>query len=481
MAETFDLVVLGAGPAGYTAAIRAAQLGMRVACVDSGVGPEGKPSLGGTCLNVGCIPSKALLESSEHFHRTSVDLKEHGISIGDVRMDVPAMIERKNKIVRGLASGVGTLFAKNKVVPFAGSGRLLAGMRVEVTPLAGGPIETVTAKNILIATGSLPREIAAVPADGNLVVDSTGALDFSTTPEKLGVIGAGVIGLELGSVWNRLGSKVVLLEAMDTFLPGADEQIAEAALKEMTRQGLDIRLGARVLSAKTGQGKQGKEDKVDVEYEDATGKHRIEFSKLVVAIGRKPNTHGIDVNEVGLLLDERGNIHVDDFCRTNLPNIYAVGDVVRGPMLAHKASEEGVMVVERLAGEASRVNYDAIPWVIYTSPEIAWVGKTERQLRASAREYKVGVFPLSANGRARAMGHTVGLTKVLADRRSDRVLGGHIMAPMASEMIAEAVLAIEFGASAEDIQRTVHAHPSLSETVHEAALAADGRMLNFHG
>jgi dihydrolipoamide dehydrogenase len=429
-------------------------------------------------LNVGCIPSKALLESSEHFHRATVDLKEHGISIADVRMDVPTMIARKNKIVRGLASGVGTLFAKNKVVPFAGNGRLLAGMRVEVTPLAGGPVETVTAKNILIATGSLPREIAAVPADGKLVVDSSGALDFEATPERLGVIGAGVIGLELGSVWNRLGSKVVLLEAMDTFLPGADEQIAEAALKEMTRQGLDIRLGARVLSAKTGQ---GKEDKVEVEYEDASGKHSIEFSKLVVAIGRKPNTHGIDVNEVGLLLDERGYIHVDEFCRTNLPNIYAVGDVVRGPMLAHKASQEGVMVVERLAGEASRVNYDAIPWVIYTAPEIAWVGKTERQLRASAREYKVGVFPLSANGRARAMGQTIGLTKVLADRRSDRVLGIHIMAPMASEIIAEAVLAIEFGSSAEDLQRTVHAHPSLSETVHEAALAADGRMLNFHG
>jgi dihydrolipoamide dehydrogenase len=480
MADTFDLVVLGAGPGGYTAAIRAAQLGMRVACVDGGVSPEGKPSLGGTCLNVGCIPSKALLESSEHFHRAKGELKEHGISIADVRMDVPTMIARKNKIVRGLASGVGALFAKNKVVSLAGNGRLLSGMRVEVTPLGGGPIETFTAKNILIATGSLPREIDSVPADGKSVVDSSGALDFAATPEKLGVIGAGVIGLELGSVWNRLGSKVVLLEAMDSFLPGADEQIAEAALKELTRQGLDIRLGARVLSAKTGKGKDDKEDKVEVEYEDASGKHSIEFSKLVVAIGRKPNTQGIDVNEVGLLLDERGYIHVDEFCRTNLPNIYAVGDVVRGPMLAHKASEEGVMVAERLAGEVSRVNYDAIPFVIYTSPEIAWVGKTERQLRASARKYKVGVFPLSANGRARAMGHTVGLTKVLADRSSDRVLGIHIMAPMASEIIAEAVLAIEFGASTEDIQRTIHAHPSLSETVHEAALAADGRMLNFH-
>jgi len=475
MAQTFDLVVLGAGPAGYIAAIRAGQLGLNVACIDGGVGPDGKPSLGGTCLNVGCIPSKALLESSEHFHRCKAELKDHGITTGDVRMDVPAMIARKNKIVRGLASGVTTLFAKNKVVSFAGTGRLLAGMRVEVTPLGGGPVETLEAKHILIATGSLPRDIDHVPTDGTIVVDSSGALDFTSVPEKLGVIGAGVIGLELGSVWHRLGSQVVLLEAMETFLPGADEQIADTAFKEMSRQGLDIRLGARVLSAKIGK------DGVQVSYENGDGKHSIELSKLVVAVGRKPNTQGIDVNEVGLLLDERGYIHVDEFCRTNLPNIYAVGDVVRGPMLAHKASEEGIMVVERIAGQESRVNYDTIPWVIYTSPEIAWVGKTERQLRASAREYKVGVFPLPANGRARAMGQTVGLTKVLADKRTDRLLGVHIMAPMASEMIAEAVLAMEFGASAEDVQRTIHAHPSLAETIHEAALAADGRTLNFHG
>ena len=371
MAEAFDLVVLGAGPAGYTAAIRAAQLGMRVACVDGGVGPEGKPSLGGTCLNVGCIPSKALLESSEHFHRAKVDLKEHGISIAAVRMDVPAMIARKNKIVRGLASGVGTLFAKNKVVAFAGNGRLLSGMRVEVTPLAGGPIETIetiTAKNILIATGSLPREIDAAAADGKLVVDSSGALDFATTPEKLGVIGAGVIGLELGSVWNRLGSKVVLLEAMDSFLPGADEQIAEVALKEMTRQGLDIRLGARVLSATAGQDKN---DKVEVEYEDASGRHSIEFSKLVVAIGRKPNTQGIDVNEVGLLLDERGYIHVDEFCRTNLPNIYAVGDVALYPdrifggmrRTEHweNAVEQGRVAGANITGK-KRVKFEYVPY-----------------------------------------------------------------------------------------------------------------------
>ncbi|HEY5283400.1 MAG TPA: dihydrolipoyl dehydrogenase [Polyangia bacterium] len=475
MAEIFDLIVVGGGPAGYIAAIRAGQLGLRVACVDSGVGAEGKPSLGGTCLNVGCIPSKALLESSEHFHRCKEELKEHGITTGEVRMDVPAMIARKNKVVRGLASGVATLFAKSNVVSLPGTGRLLPGMKVEFRPLAGGPAEILEAKNILIATGSLPRDINNVPTDNKVVVDSSGALDFPAVPEKLGVIGAGVIGLELGSVWHRLGSQVVLLEAMDTFLPGADEQIADTAFKEMSRQGLDIRLGARVLAAKVG--KNG----VQVSYEDHDGKHNIEFSKLVVAVGRKPNTQGLDVNEVGLLLDERGNIHVDEFCRTSLPNIFAVGDVVRGPMLAHKASEEGIMVVERIAGQQTRVNYDAIPWVIYTSPEIAWVGKTERQLRASASDYKVGVFPLSASGRARAMGHTIGLTKILADKHSDRLLGVHIMAPMASEMIAEAVLAIEFGASTEDLQRTIHAHPSLAETTHEAALAADGRMLNFHG
>jgi dihydrolipoamide dehydrogenase len=475
MAQTFDLVVLGAGPAGYVAAIRAAQLGMRVLCVDAWKGADGKPSLGGTCLNVGCIPSKALLESSEHFARCQHDLADHGITTGQVRMDVAAMLARKDKIVRGLASGIGTLFAKNKITSIAGTGRLVSGMRVEVAPAAGRPPEIFEAKHILIATGSLPRDIDAVPTDGKIVVDSTGALDFPAVPEKLGVIGAGVIGLELGSVWHRLGSQVTLLEAMDTFLPGADEQIADTAFKEMSRQGLDIRLGARVLAAKTGK------DSVEVTYEDHDGKHAIQFSRLVVAVGRKPSTQDLNVNEVGLLLDERGFVHVDEFCRTNLPNVYAVGDVVRGPMLAHKASEEGVMVVERIAGETARVNYDTIPWIIYTSPEIAWVGKTERQLRAAARDYKIGVFPLSANGRARAMGHTVGLTKILADKRSDRILGVHIMAPMASEMIAEAVLAMEFGASTEDLQRTIHAHPSFSETTHEAALAADGRAVHVHG
>jgi dihydrolipoamide dehydrogenase len=474
MAQAFDLVVLGAGPAGYVAAIRAAQLGMNVLCIDNFQDREGKPSLGGTCLNVGCIPSKALLESSEHFARCRHDLGGHGITTGEVGIDVAAMLARKDKIVRGLTTGVATLFAKNKVASVAGTARLLPALRVEVAPLAGGAPETFAAKHILIATGSLPRDLDAVPYDGQGIVDSSGALDFAAVPKRLGVIGAGVIGLELGSVWHRLGSAVVLLEAMDVFLPGTDEQIAAAALKEMIRQGLDVRLGARVLSAKAGRAS------VAVSYEDATGKHEAEFEKLVVAAGRKPNTQALNVNEVGLLLDERGYVHVDEFCRTNLPNIYAVGDVVRGPMLAHKASEEGIVVVERIAGQDTRVNYDTIPWIIYTAPEIAWVGKNERQLRAAARDYKIGVFPLSANGRARAMSATLGLTKILADKRSDRILGVHIMAPMASEMIAEAVLAMELGASTEDLQRTIHAHPSLAESTREAALAADGRALNFH-
>lgn len=475
MAETFDLIVLGAGPGGYTAAIRAAQLGLGVLCVDDGVGKDGKASLGGTCLNVGCIPSKALLESSAHYWRCRHEVGRHGVVTGEVRLDLPAMHARKDRVVRGLAAGVSALFSRHRITTVTGTARLLPGMRVEVAPRAGGAPATYAGKHILIATGSRPRDIAAVPTDGEIVVDSTGALEFSSVPERLGVIGAGVIGLELGSVWLRLGSQVVLLEAMDSFLPGADEELSEAARKEMSRQGLDVRLNARVVAARVGQ------DSVEVTYEDPGGERRIEFSRLVVAIGRRPNTEALGVNEVRLLLDERGFIHVDEHCRTNLPDVYAIGDVVRGPMLAHKAAEEGVMVVERIAGLPTRVNYGAIPWVIYTQPEIAWVGRTERQLRAAAREYKIGSFPLAASGRARTLGATVGMTKILADQRSDRVLGVHLMAPAASEMIAEAVLAMELGASAEDLQRTIHAHPSLAETLHEAALAADRRALNVAG
>jgi dihydrolipoamide dehydrogenase len=475
MADTFDLIVIGAGPAGYVGAIRAAQLGMKVLCIDAGLGKDGKASLGGTCLNVGCIPSKALLESSEHYYVAREELKHHGITTGEVRVDLATMLARKDKVVSGLASGVGTLFAKHQITSITGTARLQHGMQVEVTPLGESKATSYAGKHILIASGSLPRDIDAVPIDGKLIVDSTGALDFGSVPPRLGVIGAGVIGLELGSVWRRLGSEVVLLEAMESFLHGADEQIGAAAFKELGRQGLDIRLGARVLAAKAGK------DEVEVTYENGKGKHAITFSKLVVAVGRKPNTEGLGVAEVRLLLDERGFIHVDEHCHTNLPNVYAVGDVVRGPMLAHKASDEAIMVVERIAGQPARVNYDAVPWIIYTAPEIAWVGKNERQLKAAAADYKIGVFPLSANGRARAMGLTTGLTKILADRRTDRILGVHIMAPMASELIAEAVLAMELGASAEDLQRTMHAHPSLAETIHEAALAVDARMINFHG
>jgi dihydrolipoamide dehydrogenase len=474
MANAFDIIVLGAGPAGYVAALRAAQLGMSVACVDRWLGKNGKPALGGTCLNVGCIPSKALLESSEHYHRIHNDYPDHGIVADKVTLDVPKLIARKDSIVHTLTSGILTLFQKNKVTFLPGKGRLLPNLRVEVTPVGGQSIEIIEAKNIIIATGSSPRELDSLPFNQETIVDSSGALEFDTVPERLGVIGAGVIGLELGSVWHRLGSQVVLLEAMDSFLPSADEQIADLAYKEMTRQGLEIRLNTRVISASPG--KSG----VKVTFEDPKGEHTLEFSKLVVAVGRRPNTQDLNVTEVGLLLDERGLVHVNEFCRTNLPNIYAVGDVVRGPMLAHKGSEEGIMVVERIAGQKTHVNYDSIPWVIYTNPEIAWVGKTERQLKSAARDYKIGTFPMSANGRARAMGNPVGMTKILADKRSDRILGVHLMTSMASEMIAEAVVAMEFGASAEDLQRTVHAHPSLSEAVHEAALAVDGRSLHFY-
>ena len=398
MAQTFDLVVLGAGPAGYVAAIRGAQIGMRVACIDRWVGKEDKPSLGGTCLNVGCIPSKALLESSEHFHRCKQDLKDHGITTGDVRMDVPAMIARKDKIVRGLASGVTTLFAKNKVVSFAGTGRLLSGMRVEVSATTGGQTEILEAKNIIVATGSLPRDIDAVPTDGKVVVDLAGALDFQSVPEKLGVIGAGVIGLELGSVWHRLGSQVVLLEAMDTFLPGADEQIADTAFKEMSRQGLDIRLGARVLSAKTGK------TQVQVTYEDCDGKHTIDFSKLVVAVGRKPNTEGLKRQRGGAAA-RRARLHPR---RRILPHESAQ-HLRRGRRRARPHARAQGIGRRHHGSRAHRRRKDARelrrhPVDHLHVAEIAWVGKTERQLRAAARDYKIGAFPLSANGRARAMG-----------------------------------------------------------------------------
>ena len=469
----FDVVVIGAGPAGYVAAIRCAQLGLSTACVDSWVGKDGKPAPGGTCLNVGCIPSKALLESSEQYAHARHGLEAHGVKVSDVSIDVPAMIARKDKIVRSLNQGVLFLFKKNKVTWLPGLGKLSRGNKVDVQATDGESVQTVEAKNIIIATGSAPRDIPNAPVDGKTIVDSTGALEFDHVPERLGVIGAGVIGLELGSVWKRLGSQVILLEAMDSFLPMADEQVAHDAWKEFSKQGLDIRLGARVLSAKVAK------NKVTVTYQDQKGDQSIVFDKLIVAVGRKPVTDRLNTAAVELELDERGFIHVDDCCRTNVPGIFAIGDVVRGPMLAHKGFEEGVMVAERIAGEETRVNYECIPWVIYTAPEIAWVGKTEKQLKAAAREYKTGVFPMSASGRAKAMEQTAGLVKVLSDAKTDRILGVHMMAPNASEMIAEAVVAMEFAASTEDIQRIAHAHPSLAEAFHEAALAVDGRALHI--
>lgn len=471
--SAFDVVVIGAGPAGYVAAIRCTQLGFSTAIVDKWIGKDGKPALGGTCLNVGCIPSKALLESSEQYYQANHKLERHGIRFKHLSVDVPAMIDRKDKIVQTLTTGVQHLFKKNRITWLPGTARLEDPNRISVTPHGGGAPEIIEAQHIIIATGSTPRDLPNLPLDGNAVVDSSGALDFKEVPEQLVIIGAGVIGLELGSVWKRLGSNVVLLEAMDTFLPMVDEQVAQAALKEYANQGLDIRLGTRVTSGKAGK------RKVAVQYQDAKGDHSLECDKLVVAVGRKPCTDHLNAERVGLMLDERGYVHVDEFCRTTLPNVYAIGDVVRGAMLAHKGQEEGVMVAERLAGEETKINYDAIPWVIYTAPEIAWVGKTERQLKQAAREYKTGVFPLSASGRAKAMEETAGMVKVISDAKSDRVLGVHMLAPAASELIMEAVVAMEFAASTEDLQRTVHAHPSISEALHEAALAVDGRPLHI--
>ncbi len=471
--KKYDVVVIGAGPAGYVCALRCAQLGMITACVDAWVGKDGKHALGGTCLNVGCIPSKAWLESSEHYYMLTRKLSAHGIRASEITLDVPAMAGRKDKVVKNLTDGIEFLFKKNKVTWLKGKASLLPDNQVHIHPVLEDDEEmTVAAKNIVIATGSVPRDIPNVQIDGELIVDSSGALDFQSVPSRLCVIGAGVIGLELGSVWKRLGSEVILLEAMDSFLAMADEQIAKEARKEFDRQGLDIRLGTRVMSA------EADKDHVVVRYQDGEGDHTIDCEKLIVAVGRKPNVEALNASAVGLLLDERGYIHVDDYCMTNLPNMYAIGDAVRGPMLAHKGQEEGVMVAERLAGEESFVNFDSVPWVIYTMPEIAWVGKTEKQLKAAARKYNVGVFPLSASGRAKAMEETSGLVKVIADAKTDRILGVHMIAPSASELIAEAVVAMEFAACSEDLARIVHAHPSISEAVHEAALDVHGRGLH---
>ena len=473
--KSFDVVVIGAGPGGYVAAIRCAQLGLNTACVEGWLDDAGKPSLGGTCLNVGCIPSKALLDSSHHYSFIKHEAAQHGINVSGASLDVHRMIDRKAKIVKTLTQGIAGLFKKNKIEWLQGHGRLLADKQVEVSPTGdeAGEAYTVTAEHIIIATGSVPINIPPAPTDGEHIVDSTGALAFTDVPRRLGVIGAGVIGLELGSVWNRLGSEVIVLEALDDFLAPVDRQLATEAEKMLRKQGLDIRLGSKV----TGTGSNNRE--VTITYEDSEGKQQIVVDKLIVAVGRKPNTNGLGAEEIGLAVDERGFIQIDDHYQTNLPGVYAIGDVVRGPMLAHKASEEGVALAERIAGKPGHMNYETIPWVIYTWPEIAWVGKTEHELKSASVEYSVGVFPFMASGRARAMGETGGMIKIISDTHTDRILGIHILGPSASELIAEAVLAMEFDGSAEDIARTIHAHPTLSEAMHEAALAVDKRTIHI--
>lgn len=472
MSKTFDVVVIGGGPGGYIAAIRAAQLGLATACIDEWKNDKGGPAPGGTCTNVGCIPSKALLQSSEHFEHAGHAFADHGIGLKDLSIDVKKMLARKDTVVKQNNDGILYLFKKNKVTFFHGRGSLVKAAEGGWELAVNG--ESLVAKHVVVATGSTARALPGAAFDEDKVLSNDGALRIGAVPKTLGVIGSGVIGLEMGSVWRRLGAKVTVLEGLPTFLGAVDEQIAKEAHKAFTKQGLKIELGVKVGEVSTaGAG-------VTVNYTDAKGgAQKLEVERLIVSIGRVPNTTGLNAEAVGLTLDERGAIVVDDDCRTNLPGVWAVGDVVRGPMLAHKAEEEGVAVAERIAGQHGHVNFNTIPWVIYTSPEIAWVGQTEQQLKAAGRAYKAGTFPFMANGRARALGDTTGMVKFLADAATDEILGVHIVGPMASELIAEAVVAMEFKASAEDIARICHAHPSLSEATKEAALAVDKRTLNF--
>ncbi|MDN3923010.1 dihydrolipoyl dehydrogenase [Roseateles violae] len=470
--KQFDVVVIGGGPGGYVAAIRAAQLGFNTACIDEWKNEKGGPAPGGTCTNVGCIPSKALLQSSEHYEHAREHFAEHGISTGEVKMDVAKMLGRKDQVVKQNNDGILYLFKKNKVSFFHGRGSFVAASDGGYELKAGD--ESITAKHVIVATGSNARQLPGAPFDEEQILSNDGALRIPTVPKKLGVIGSGVIGLELGSVWRRLGSEVVVLEAMPSFLPTVDEAVAKEAAKLFKKQGLTIELGVKISEVK--KDKKG----VSVSYTDAKGaEQKLEVDRLIVSIGRTANTIGLNPEAVGLALDERGAIVVDHDCKTNLPNVWAVGDVVRGPMLAHKAEEEGVAVAERIAGQHGHVDFDIIPSVIYTHPEIAQVGKTEQQLKADGRAYKSGQFPFLANGRARALGDTSGFVKFLADATTDEILGVHIIGPFASELISEAVVAMAFKASAEDIARICHAHPSLSESTKEAALAVDKRTLNF--
>ncbi len=474
--ETFDVVVIGAGPGGYIAAIRAAQLGFKTACIDAWQNAKGGPAPGGTCTNVGCIPSKALLQSSEHVEQAEHHFAEHGIAIKGLSVDLAKMIARKDAVVKQNNDGILYLFKKNKVSFFHGQARFLGPAQDGAYPLeVSAPASTrLAGKHIIIATGSNARALPGVAFDEERILSNDGALRIPEVPKRLGVIGAGVIGLEMGSVWRRLGSQVTVLEGLPNFLGAVDEQIAKEALKLFRKQGLDIHLGVKVEAVKA-----SKKD-VQVEYTNAEGqKQQASFDRLIVSIGRVPNTQGLEPEKAGVALDERGFIQVDHDCRTTAANIWAVGDVVRGPMLAHKAEEEGVAVAERIAGQKPHIDFNCIPWVIYTAPEIAWVGQTEQQLKAAGASYKAGIFPFLANGRARALGATVGMVKILADAKTDRLLGMHVIGPVASELIAEGVMAMEFGASAEDIARICHAHPTLSEATKEAALAVDKRTLNF--
>ncbi len=470
MAQTFDVVVIGGGPGGYVAAIRAAQLGLKTACIDDWKTPDGKPALGGTCTNIGCIPSKALLQSSEDFEQAGHHFADHGVRVKGLELDLAQMLKRKDQVVKASNDGVAYLFKKNKVAFFHGRGRFVkAGTEGCEIAVSG---ETLSARNVIIATGSSPRALSGAAFDEKLILSNDGALAIPEVPKRLGVIGAGVIGLEMGSVWRRLGSQVTILEALPVFLSAADEQIAREAWKIFTKQGLKIELGVKITGVKA------KKD-VTVEYADAQGKAQSAiFDRLIVSIGRIANTEGLNAEGVGLKL-ERGFVAVDENCRTSLAGVWAIGDVVRGPMLAHKAEEEGVAVAERIAGQKPHVDFNTIPWVIYTTPEIAWVGKTEQQLKAEGVAYRAGSFPFMANARARALGDTAGLVKFVADANSDAILGVHIIGAFASELIAEAVVAMEFRASSEDIGMICHAHPSLSEAMKDAALAVDKRALNI--
>lgn len=476
MANSYDVVIIGAGPAGYVAAVRCAQLGLRTACIDEWVRPDGHPSLGGTCLNAGCVSSKALLYSSGLYQCAQTEFAEHGIQLTQVSVDVAVMQARKDRLVQRLTSDIATLFKDHRIHWLPGHGKLLEKNRVEFAPHDSAQVQVLEAKNVILASGSRPLEMEAGPIDGERIVDSSGALSFQEVPPRLGIIGAGVIGIELASIWSRLGAKVTLFEAQDTFLPPVDEEIAQEAYQQFKQQGLDIRLGTRVVSTQTTA------KHVIIHYRAGENKHELSVDKLVVAVGRQPYSENLFTPETGLLLDERGFIYTDEYCATNLPGVYAIGDVVRGLMLAHKGSQEGIAVAEAIAqGKKTLVKQDHIPGVIYTEPEIAWVGRTEQALRDGGVEVQVGTFPFTASDRARIIGNTEGWVKLMADSKTDQLLGVHMVGPWASELIAEAVLAMEFGGSSEDLARTTQAYPSLAEALHQAALDVSNNAIHITG